>query len=296
MQWSNPRPWHHQFLNVWIKEPPINTIWLFKAAIYFWLLVNTLFLWPIAHEIWGAESYIIPIEYPRTAFSKLYFILANPNYADYYPWVMGVQVISILGWFTGRWRRVFSVLIYVSTALLFSVADAYTTGGHYLVVLFAFYFVFMSEKTGGPVQNALSNLFLFACKVQLAIVYLFAGLYKIHGEHWLAGDAVYLVLNIREFSHPWVREWLLPHPVLLKMASWIGLGYQLLFPFFIWIESLKWRLLFVGIGFHLFIALTVGLPDFGFLMILSYAMFVSDQRVLNCRLKMRRLINSSSDR
>lgn len=296
MQWSSPRHWSHQFLNVWIQDPPVNTIWLFKAAIYFWLLANTVFLLPIAHEIWGSQSYIIPIEPLPTFFSKLYYILANPNYADYYPWVMGVQLTAILGWFLNRWRRVFSVLIYVSTALLFSVADAYTTGGHYLVVLFAFYFIFMTEKTGGPVQNTLSNLFLFACKVQLAIVYLFAGLYKIHGEHWVIGDAVYLLLNIREFSHPWVREWLLPHSALLKVATWVGLGYQLLFPIFIWIKPLKWPLLTVGVGFHLFIALAMGLPDFGFLMILSYTMFVSDQKVLNYRFKSKQLINSSSGR
>lgn len=295
MQWISPRQWPQQLLSRCTQVPPIHTIGLFKAVIYLWLLGNTLLVLPIAHQIWGTGSLIIPFEFEPSFLNKLYFILANPRFANFYPWVMGVQVAAIFCWYATR-RKVFSVLIYAATALLFAPVDAYTTGGHYLVVLFAFFFIFMSTEEGGPIQNALSNLFLFACKMQLALVYLFAGLYKIHGTHWLTGDAVYFVLNIREFSHPLVREWLLPHPALLKLASWVGLGYQLLFPIFIWVKPLKWPLLTVGVGFHLFIAFAVGLPDFGLLMVMSYTMFVSDKWLASSWLRAKNSFSPSSAR
>lgn len=273
-----------------LTEPPAGkTIKLFKSAIYGLILLNTLFLLPMADEIWGADSVINRVMYHDSLIYHLLYFLMLDDFYEWYGLIIALQVVAILIWFFGKFRLVVSVVIYLSTAALFNSAHTYVTGGHTLLKLFLFYFIFIGDKPGTPVRNAVSNLFLLACKIQLALLYFFAALYKWTGTHWVNGEALYFVLSIREFSHPFLQEWLLPANWLLKTGTWIGLGYQTLFPFLVWFRKTKKPLLILGIGFHLFIAFGTGLPDFGLCMVASYAVFVNNQTAENWLSQLRGL-------
>lgn len=277
------------FLDRLTEPPPGQTIKLFKSAIYGVILLNTLFLLPMADEIWGAESVINRVMYHDSPiYHLLYFLMLDDIY-NWYSLVIVMQVGGIVFWFFGKFRLVAAVVIYLSTAALFSSAHTYVTGGHTLLKLFLFYFIFIADQPGSPIRNAVTNLFLLACKIQLALLYFFAALYKWTGIHWVNGEALYYVLSIREFSHPLLQEWLLPANWLLKTGTWIGLGYQTLFPLLVWFRKTKKPLLIVGIGFHLFIAFGMGLPDFGLFMVASYAVFVNNQIAQNWLSQFRRL-------
>jgi hypothetical protein len=146
--------------------------------------------------------------------------------------------------------------------------------------------MFIDEDANTPKSTVNSNLFLLACKIQLILVYLFAGLYKLHGTYWLNGEALYYVMNLREFSHPWLQQFMLSKPWLLAAGTYAALAYQLLFPVLVWIKPIRFPFLLVGIIFHLLVAIGMGLPDFGIFMVLCYSMFVDDvkaRRVLGLR-------------
>lgn len=258
------------------QPPPIQTIRLFKSCLYGIVLLNTVFLLPMADRMWGPESLIMPLDYPHTPLYHLFFMLMRGSMSPYYGIVIVVQVISILIWFSGRWRTLQSVLIFVSTSVLFTSAHLYTTGGHTLIKLLLFYCILIPDQPKSGIQFVLGNLFLLACKVQVAIVYLYAGLFKLHGTYWLNGEALYYVLSLREFSHPILQKGLLDQSFMLKMGAWIGLGYQLLFPVLVWFRQTKMPLLIVGVVFHLLVAFGFGLPDFGLFMIVSYTMFINN--------------------
>lgn len=271
------------------EPPPHQTIRLLKSAVYGILLLNTLFLLPMADEIWGPESVIMPLNYPDTILYHLFFLLMQEEISQFYYLFLGLQITGILFWFFGKWRFLAAVIIYLTTAMLFTSAHLYTTGGHTLFKLLLFYFLFMSDAPESVMQRMLSNLFLLACKIQLVIVYLFAGLFKLHGTYWLNGEALYYILSLREFSHPVLQDLLLDQPILLKIGTWIGLGYQLLFPVLVWFRKTKKPLLIVGIMFHLLVAFGFGLPDFGLFMIASYAIFVNNKASANIFQKIRNL-------
>jgi len=264
-----------------VAAPPLATIRLFKTAVYGILLLNTIFLIPISEDLWGTQSLILPLDYPSTPLYHLYFILMNNWAANYYPAVMAVQAGAILGWFLSKGQRMMGVLIYLSTAMLFTSAHLYVAGGHTLMKILLFYMMLIPDRPKSSLGNAMANLFLLACKVQLAIVYGFAAIFKLHGTYWTNGEALYYVMNIREFSHPVLQELLLTHPAVLKVGTWIGFGYQLLFPILVWFRWTKIPLLLVGIFFHLFIGFGMGLPDFGLFMVMCYTMFINDHRAQN---------------
>jgi hypothetical protein len=273
-----------QLFNRVIALPPVATIRLFKAAIYGWLLINSLFLLPIAGDIWGPQSLITDLEVPPNFTFQFFYLLMNKAVSEWYLVFVFIQLAAIVFWFSGKWQRVASIVIYLLTAMLFLRAYLYVTGGHRLVLLFLFFFIFIDEKRTDERGNVFSNLFFLACKIQLLLVYLYAGLFKLHGTYWLNGEALYYVLNLREFSHPLLQGWLLQQYGLLAFGTYVALAYQLLFPVLVWVKPLRWPFLAVGIAFHLMVAIALGLPDFGLLMVLSYTMFVGNQlaeKILN---------------
>lgn len=232
---------------------------------------------PMAPEIWGGSGLSNAIDHPDTPMYHFLLMLMKPGLADYYPVVIAVQIGAVLLWFFSRWRTFASVVVFFSTAILFNAAHLYVTGGHTLIKLFLFYFIFLNIRSEGPISNALSHVMLWACKIQIAALYFFAALYKWNGEYWVNGEALYYVISIREFSHPMLQAALLPFPWLLTVGTWFGLLYQSMFPLLIWFRPVKKPLLLAGVFFHLFIAFGMGLPDFGIFMVLSYTMFFRDE-------------------
>jgi hypothetical protein len=267
-------------------EAPTATIRLFKMAVYGWLMANTLFLFPFWDELWGPNSLIAAMPVPENLSYQIFYVLMHDWVSTFY-WIFPVvQIAAILLWFSGKGRKIAGVVIFVVTLMLFLRAYTYLTGGHRLVYLLLFFLMFIDEDANTPKSTVNSNLFLLACKIQLILVYLFAGLYKLHGTYWLNGEALYYVMNLREFSHPWLQQFMLSKPWLLAAGTYAALAYQLLFPVLVWIKPIRFPFLLVGIIFHLLVAIGMGLPDFGIFMVLCYSMFVDDvkaRRVLGLR-------------
>ncbi len=82
-------------------------------------------------------------------------------------------------------------------------------------------------------------------KLQVSIVYLFAGLTKIHPA-WLSGAvlAAYLPETTRD---------LLPlawQSVIIQSLAWLSIGVELFLAVALWLPRLRWLALVVGIGLH----------------------------------------------
>jgi uncharacterized membrane protein (DUF485 family) len=90
-----------------------------------------------------------------------------------------------------------------------------------------------------------------------------------------------------EFTHPVIKNNLDGNNLFLSICTFITLGYQLMFPVFIWFK--KWRGYFLPIGilFHLGIAFAIGIFNFGIIMIIAYIMYMDDEKA--------RRINSGLD-
>ncbi|HSH81153.1 MAG TPA: HTTM domain-containing protein [Herpetosiphonaceae bacterium] len=114
-------------------------------------------------------------------------------------------------------------------------------------------------------------------KLQVSIVYLFAGLTKMHPA-WLSGVvlAAYLPETTRD---------LLPlawQSLIIQSLAWLSIGVELFLAVALWLPRLRWLALVVGIGLHagmlvalepesLFGALRLG--NFGLITLTPYLLF-----------------------
>ena len=149
-----------------------------------------------------------------------------------------------------------------------------------IIWLMLAYAIFMQEKpakddtSSSMGSNLFSNLALWAARVQLVILYATAGFYKLQGNLWVKGEALYYVLSTDFYSHPLAKSLMMQSDMLLYAGNYFALGYQLLFPILIWFTKLRMPLLLVGTFFHLSIILVNGVADFGLAMIVCYFIFL----------------------
>lgn len=126
--------------------------------------------------------------------------------------------------------------------------------------------------------NALHNFGVFAIVFEVCVLYFFAGLWKVHGETWLNGTAIYYILR-NQFFHfsPLLTRWT-ANPFVTTGISYYTFTIELAFPFLVfnrrtWLRRLEVAsvaLLHVGIMF------AMGLVGFGLVMISADCVAVRD--------------------
>ncbi len=110
--------------------------------------------------------------------------------------------------------------------------------------------------------------------LQICYVYLYAFAAKINSKPWISGTAMYDV-----FASPSLARWPaeLDFPIFLALITWGTLVFELFFPLFVWQKAYRRYALPAGILFHLGIEVTMVLPMFSSLMMISYASFLDDE-------------------
>lgn len=124
-----------------------------------------------------------------------------------------------------------------------------------------------AEAALGPVGALFHNTAMLAFAVQISLVYGLAGLYKVQGQVWQDGTALYYAFRGGQFMIPGVTEWLYRSAFVVTALSYVTVAFQVAFPFLLFLNPHTRRLAVVmGFTFHLGIALVLGLITFSLFM------------------------------
>jgi hypothetical protein len=243
---------------------------------------------PLHKLLWGDHSLIIDFSFPDLWTNDFVMLLHNSDYAALYPLFMGLPIVGIGLYIWKGYKRIPALLVYIGVLVLFSRAFLYLTGGGYLLHLLLFYLIWIDESATysgwkGELSNLLSNFGLWACRVQLVIVYLFTGMYKMAGEGWRSGEAVYLITHVDEYTLPWFEHSIADIHWLMVFANYLALVYFFTFPVLVWFKRSKLPLLLFGVLFHLGLGIVLGVMDFSLVMIVSYAAFLDEESILKIK-------------
>lgn len=193
--------------------------------------------------------------------------------------ILGTGILSLLGFFFRKPYFIVDFLIWFFISNLNNKIYPALTGGDYLLNQFLFFncFLSLSFRVNGKWQDALKiclhNMAIVAVMIQVCLVYFLSALAKLDDPEWLGGNAIVSVSQIRHFSlYAFLNDDVSFKP-LFVFLNYFVLVYQLLFPLFVWIGKLKKFLLITGVLMHVYIALVMGLVEFGAIMILAYVYF-----------------------
>lgn len=184
-------------------------------------------------------------------------------------------ICSIVVLLTNRYSRVLFLLLWFAVSNINNKVFCTLSGGDYLLQHFLFFVIFLqgNEFTGirQELNKVLHNTGVIALKLQLCFVYGMAGFTKLLDVDWMDGTAIADVFKMDDFSLPFMNT--MEGNWLTLALNYTVVFYQLLFPILVWIKGIqKWYLL-IGVMQHLFIAFIIGLPSFGFVMVIAYAIF-----------------------
>jgi hypothetical protein len=271
---------------VCVREEHLTVQKLLRWAVLGWLLVYTGSL-AVAHgEFWGPNALIEPARFDASDWTHWFTrLLFAPGVREHYLWLLAAQLLFLSLGLLGVYPRVMILGAILTNRNLLNRAWTTTDGGTNINELFLIYLALMNTS-GKPVSRALgrirpwvvgvSNCALAMTRIQLALVYLTAGVAKLDGPLWQNGTALFYILQERYYTDPVVGPFLLKHPVILALGTYFTLAFQFAFPVLIWSRRARPWLLLLGVGLHLGIAFAMGLFFFGWMMILSYVCFVAE--------------------
>lgn len=111
-------------------------------------------------------------------------------------------------------------------------------------------------------------------QVQLCVVYVVSGLWKVAGEAWWDGSALVYALDNAAFSRFGLPDWAWLQPVFVVLGISVA-WWELLFPLLVaWGRTRRWALLY-GVVFHLLIFVTMNIGAFAPAMLALYPAFLT---------------------
>nr|WP_026680391.1 HTTM domain-containing protein [Priestia megaterium] len=138
--------------------------------------------------------------------------------------------------------------------------------------------------------NIIHNFGVLAIIVQLCILYLNSSLYKVMGELWQNGTAIYYILQVQEFNLPWISDIIISSDFLIVFSTYFTILVQIAFPFLLFNKVTKYIVLILLVTLHLGIAVVMGLITFSLTIILTDAILISDKDYKNIYIYIRNKI------
>ncbi len=173
-------------------------------------------------------------------------------------------------------RIVLLFLVMVNTGAHFSITSGHRApvhrGGAWLRRLW--------ESAGAFIRPSLAvvhNFGVLLILAQLGMLYMSTGLYKAMGQLWQNGTALYYILRVDEFSWPGLAEFIYRNPYLVVLGTYSTVLFEVTFFPSLFSRWTRYAMIVVGAGFHMGIALLMGLVTFGWSMLSVYPLLATDE-------------------
>lgn len=257
--------------------------------------------YPYRHYFWGPDAFV-SLEMFKALLDDVGGSHSVYALSDK-PWVFEALfhagLLCTLLFVLGVWARVTAVLTYVFTFSLWERNSYVLDGGDNILIICLFFLLFVrtdrylavgaarrrarlaapaAEPVGeGRLDRArawlyqagtvLHNAALIAIIVQVCFLYLTSALYKVQGQMWQSGVALYYVLRVQEFTWPGVAEFIWRNAALVTAFTYLTVLEQVAYPFMLLNRYAKRISVFIVVQMHAGIALLMGLFSFSTVMI-----------------------------
>ncbi|MFG3124411.1 hypothetical protein ACGFYO_20715 [Streptomyces sp. NPDC048201] len=142
------------------------------------------------------------------------------------------------------------------------------------------------------------NLGVLMVATQICLVYVVSGLYKVMGEEWQDGTALFYIMRVAEFELPGWSDLVYENDFLVVLGTYGTVAFLVYFPLGVLVPALRPWAAAASICFHLSIAFFMGLTGFALTMIACDLVFLSgalDRALLRIRSRLPGMRTSEPD-
>lgn len=221
--------------------------------------------------------------------------------------VFYVGLVVTLAFTLGYRSRVSSVLFYVFTWSLFQRNVFLLTGGDNLLYLVAFLLMFTdcgahfsidaiagrSRTQPGPFVAMVHNYAVLAIILQLSLVYLTSAFYKLQGDLWQNGTALYYVLRTSEFNLSPFAHHFYDRETVASLLTWGTVIFEISWSFLIWNRRTKVFVALSAVLLHSMIGYFMGLVWFSFVFIGAQVIIFKDSELMGYAARVREVADAA---
>ncbi|SDC07744.1 Predicted thiol-disulfide oxidoreductase YuxK, DCC family [Shouchella lonarensis] len=289
-QWNQTQ---HMLMGASLLRIAYGTILLYMYLMHY---AQRAFLWG-PHGIYTLEDSRVDAWF-NTSFS-LYHLHASPLYFEI---IFHAGILVTLWFIIGYKGRIASIVQFIFAWSLFARNSVILDGGDNIMSLLLVYLLFanmtayfsvdsyLKQRRGEPTQitvppgfahmrmrNLFHNLAILACMLQVCIMYFTSGLHKVMGELWQNGTAIYYILQVNEYTHPFFQQLISSSELLIVAATYATIVVQIAYPFLLVNHRTRYVVMAGVVGMHVGIAVVMGLFTFSFVMIANQLLFLRDR-------------------
>jgi len=250
--------------------------------------------------LWGPSSFWVDPEAKRRGYFTFDLLMTKSNEALFDLAYFGL-ILLVLLFLVGFQTRLVTVLMLIMLVSLHSNNAYVLNGGDTLYRITLAYLLLANlgahysvdawmakrweRKHGRPLRrvlpehigNAAHNAALVLCCFQIIVVYTTSGVWKLIGDEWLSGTALFYALRLDTFmTFPAFNELLWQSTLFIYVSTFVALWAQSLFPFAVLWRPTRILVLFLLMGMHTGIAVLLGLWPFSLAMIALDMLYVRD--------------------
>lgn len=240
------------------------------------------------HFLWGAHGF------SNTDFSNEFTRFSLYQYGNtnlHFDIIYHLGIIAAILFTLGYKTRLISIINFIFLYSLYHQNPIILDGGNNIMIITLIYLIFVktnayfsmdkyinSNKSKENLYiNIVHNFGVLAIIIQFCILYLNSALYKVMGEYWQNGTAIYYILQVDEFNLPWLTDLIISSDILIVFITYSTVLLQIAFPFMLLNKFTKYIALLLIVPLHLGIAFTMGLITFSLTMILIDTILISDE-------------------
>ncbi len=271
----------------WFGDVDARPLSLFRMAFAALMLKEAIYHIFVA-DVWYSDTGMLPTSLLPRVSPNIPTLMSGLSetwmaIAFFVLWAI-VALLLLIGWQT----RVMSVLNFVLLVSVINRNELVVTGADGVMQVLAFWSLFLplgrfysvDARRQSPNQQPKTYAFpVRMFQLQIALIYIFTTIFKLQGQTWPSGDALYMAMQIRMHTFP-VAEWLLANAStsVLRTLTYIALLIEGGFALFVFAPVFQPYLrrvgLIAGVMLHVGIGLVMNIPNFPLVMIISYLMLI----------------------
>ena len=137
-------------------------------------------------------------------------------------------------------------------------------------------------RRGAPTEvppSVSANVAIRLIQLHMCIIYLFSGLSKLQGDMWWEGVASWYSFATLEYQYMIDMTWLVKSPWLVNLMTHVTVFFELFYCALIWPRLTRPWMLLIAVFVHGGIAVALGMPTFGLVMLIGNLAFISPKTV-----------------
>ncbi|HSY28285.1 MAG TPA: HTTM domain-containing protein [Burkholderiaceae bacterium] len=270
-----------------VEQPP-TPIALFRIAYGVLVIANLLLLRPdwlawFGNHAWVSLQTMQSIE-PGRRLNLFTIIPQTDAWINSLFWVfLASAILLTIGFLT----RLNCVIVFLCMASIQQRNLFITHGGDTFMRVAGFFLIFAPagamfsidrwlriwrRKEGSQVQLR-SPWAQRMIQIQLALVYFAAFCWKVKGQPWLHGTALFYVYHLDALRRFPIPTWFL-NPWVLKLGTWFALVFEFSMGILVWVKKLRYPMLAIGAAFHLWLEYSLNIQLFQWEILSAYILFV----------------------